>query len=269
MSAGTQGTSDHTIVRVALVGNGSVGKSSVCGVLRTITEKNEARLKKGDPSYSGHGVAGFPARYVQTLGSEWGRASFNIRGKSIEVAFIDIGGQSLRSQMLPNYLSGTQVVVFCYDVTDSFSLQDVEDWIKRVLESAKKSDAVREELGEDVAKKKLLYLLGNKIDLIEHIQVSQEKHEKFIRDNELDGGARISAKNGDNIIKFFAEVVGHAIGINLSSGELDAFESVVQSSVKLGDEEKEGRTAIADEIEKEDLEWERKQQSQCVGCTIL
>eukprot|EP01138_Halocafeteria_seosinensis_P008644 gb/GECG01008835.1/.p1 GENE.gb/GECG01008835.1/~~gb/GECG01008835.1/.p1 ORF type:complete len:277 (+),score=43.51 gb/GECG01008835.1/:1-831(+) len=266
-----QGKRNQNVIRVALVGNGSVGKSSVCGVIKTITEKNAAKLSSGDRTYSGDGIAGFPKQYKQTLGSDWASTSFTLRGTSVLVEFTDIGGQSLRSKMLPNYLSGTHVVVFCYDVTDRASLQDVEDWIRRVREAIKEADRIQEDF-QDVDdtqgrknNRRLFYLLGNKLDLISNIQVSEQAHSKFVQENELDGGDRVSAKNGDNVVKFFAEIVGEAAGISLTPGELDAFASVVRSSVKLGDEKAEGRTVIADEIEAEDmrLEEERQKRKKC------
>ena len=44
----------------------------------------------------------------------------------------DIGGQSIGSKMLGNYIYGAQVVLLCYDITNYQSFQNLEDWYRLV-----------------------------------------------------------------------------------------------------------------------------------------
>jgi GTPase SAR1 family protein len=37
----------------------------------------------------------------------------------------DIGGQSISSKMLPNYVKGSQLIWLCYDITDPQSFADL------------------------------------------------------------------------------------------------------------------------------------------------
>ena len=39
----------------------------------------------------------------------------------------DIGGQSIGSKMIKNYIYGAQAVLLCYDVTSYTSFQNLED----------------------------------------------------------------------------------------------------------------------------------------------
>lgn len=40
----------------------------------------------------------------------------------------DIGGQSIGSKMVTNYISGAHAVLLCYDITNSESFANLEDW---------------------------------------------------------------------------------------------------------------------------------------------
>jgi hypothetical protein len=44
----------------------------------------------------------------------------------------DIGGQSIGSKMISNYIFGAQVVLLVYDITDYQSFQNLEDWYRLV-----------------------------------------------------------------------------------------------------------------------------------------
>ncbi len=44
----------------------------------------------------------------------------------------DIGGQSIGSKMIGNYIYGAQVVLLCYDITNYQSFQNLEDWYRLV-----------------------------------------------------------------------------------------------------------------------------------------
>ena len=48
-----------------------------------------------------------------------------IREQRIQISVWDIGGQSVGSQNLPNYLSGATLVFIVYDVTNTESFRDV------------------------------------------------------------------------------------------------------------------------------------------------
>lgn len=47
----------------------------------------------------------------------------------------DIGGQSIGSKMIGNYLFGAQAVFLCYDITNYQSFQNLEDWYRLVKQT--------------------------------------------------------------------------------------------------------------------------------------
>lgn len=40
----------------------------------------------------------------------------------------DIGGQSIGSKMITNYISGAHAILLCYDITNFESFSNLEDW---------------------------------------------------------------------------------------------------------------------------------------------
>mmetsp|Transcript_15846 Transcript_15846/g.49055 ORF Transcript_15846/g.49055 Transcript_15846/m.49055 type:complete len:97 (+) Transcript_15846:279-569(+) len=55
----------------------------------------------------------------------WYKAVGDIR---VAMQIWDIGGQSIGSKMIDNYLCGAQAVLLCYDITNYESFANLEDW---------------------------------------------------------------------------------------------------------------------------------------------
>lgn len=213
--------------KLIVLGNGSVGKSSI--INRFVQD-------------------GFERVYKQTVGLDFYEKLMTIRGdKRVNMQVWDIGGQSIGSQMLSKYIFGANVVFLCYDVTDPQSFSDLEDWHNFVLKAAHESNP-------------FLFLVGNKIDLLHLRQIQEKQHDLFISDHQLHGGFFVSAMNGDHVLKSFYFVAGKAANIELSAHELEFADKVITATVSA--EHDEGRTAFADEIERQDREM---QQNQSVG----
>lgn len=64
------------------------------------------------------------------------------------------------------------------------------------------------------------------------LQVSPEAHDKFVLDNDCDGGFFISAQSGENVLTTFYKVAASTAGIQLTAHEL-AFTEKVCSQLKL------------------------------------
>jgi Ras-related protein Rab-28 len=95
-------------LKLILVGNGSAGKTSIC-----------TRFKED----------GFRKVYRQTVGIDFLEKRLKVRDKEVALQVWDIGGQSIGSKMLPQYVWGADIVFLCYDVTDAQSFADAEDWL--------------------------------------------------------------------------------------------------------------------------------------------
>ena len=237
--------SNHSF-SLAICGDGAVGKSSIIKAF-----KDE----------------GFSSIYRQTLGIAFLEKQIKIRGNAISLRLWDIGGQSLNSNNIYNYLIGANAIFICYDVTNKESFMNTNDWLLKVNNALKKNisnDSINSNGHGNVS----LYLVGNKIDLFSSRQVTVEMHNDFIHNNNLKDGLFLSAKSGENLMKSFYKIAGDVVGLPLSSAELATYDKVLSAVVSISDDN-EGRTALADQIEAEDREAMRKQQQQDAMCCII
>lgn len=200
--------------KLILLGNGSVGKSSIV-----------SRLLEND----------FIRVYKQTIGVDfYERLLLYPRNQSVLLQVWDIGGQNIDSKMLSKYVYGSDVAFLCYDVTDAQSFGDVNDWFALI----EKNVAV--------------YLIGDKSDLIGNRVISEAKHIQFVEKFGLCGGFCMSARNGDTVLRCVYTAVAQAKTIRISTEELSMYESIVNAnSIQLSRDD-EPRTKFADEIEEED-----------------
>lgn len=172
----------------------------------------------------------------------------------------DIGGQNINSKNLTQYISNSNVIFIVYDITNIDSFNNIDDWLLNIKKY-------------NTNKNLLIYLIGNKIDLINLRQITEKQHNSYIIDHNLNGGFFVSAKTGDNLIRSFYEVAGKSVNINLSNSELSYYDKVVKAHImKSNDNTKsnEGRTMCADEIERMDLEAEKNKNNNCkCKCNIM
>ena len=175
--------------KVILLGDGTVGKTSVCN-----------RFAKGD----------FAASYKQTIGLD-----FFVRkvvlpdGTEVVLQIWDIGGQSIASKMVKSYVSGAHAVLLCYDVTNYESFKNLEDWFAIV-------DAVFEK------EKPYVGLVGNKCDLSHIRAVRGVCHAKFADDNSLDNKFLMSAMSGDQVHACFLQVAAALAKVDISRNDIDS-----------------------------------------------
>ncbi|CAM9200627.1 unnamed protein product [Choristocarpus tenellus] len=164
----------------------------------------------------------------------------------------DIGGQSINSPMLPKYLCGARMVFLCYDVTDSHSFNDLDDWLGAVVGAFANPIQHQPQTTISTSPKTSpdIYLVGNKIDLYDLRETSKASHDKFITDHALAGGGFCSASSGENVLRYFYAAASKVVGIILSEHELAFFDRPLGIPVVAAKEE--ARTPWADEIEAED-----------------
>lgn len=221
--------------QLCIIGDGAVGKSSVIQAFRT---------------------EGFAPIYKQTIGIDFYEKMLSLPGNtSVSLRVWDVGGQSLNSKSLAQYLASTDAIFMVYDITNIESFDNLHDWLSNIKKYA--------------ANVKCIYVVGNKIDLMNLRQVSAEAHEHFVLDNNLNGSLWMSAKTGENVVKAFYIVSGDLAGVKLSSYDLSFHDKVLKAYIHK-DDETEARTDWADQIEAEDrAAEERKKLSEAVQCCIL
>lgn len=140
---------------LAIVGDGATGKSSIINAFK-LDGFVENKLKE----------------YKQTIGIDFFEKKMKIQDKTLSLRVFDIGGQSINSNNLENYISNADVVFLNYDVTNRDSFNNMEDWLNKVRKYCKSQK---------------LYLVGNKVDLYNLRQVKEADHDMFIITNQFAG----------------------------------------------------------------------------------
>ena len=75
----------------------------------------------------------FAKQYKQTIGLDFFIKRFVLPGDvNVALQIWDIGGQTIGSKMIGNYIFGAQAVLLCYDITNYQSYQNLEDWYRIV-----------------------------------------------------------------------------------------------------------------------------------------
>ena len=119
------------------------------------------------PIHKSRGSEGIWLNPINTNGVDFFEKRLTLRGDGgVMLQIWDIGGQSISSKNLPNYIKGAHVIFICYDVTNRDSFDDLEDWLKRVHEIH------TDENGQLSRRLPQIYIVGNKIDLIEAMVLS-------------------------------------------------------------------------------------------------
>ena len=125
--------------KIILMGNSGVGKTSFF-----------RKLSTGE----------FSETNVMTLGVE--KISFDINitndkneKKKIDVSLLDTAGQEKFRALTVQYFKGTDGVFLLYDITDSKTFKNIEEWVDSINEAIDNKEA-----------KFVIFLIGNKKDLI-------------------------------------------------------------------------------------------------------
>jgi small GTP-binding protein len=163
------------IYKIAVVGNGGVGKTSM--VLRYCENA-------------------FKENYIMTIGSNFSTKTVDLPeypNFQVKLQIWDLAGQKHFSFVRPPFYRGATGVVYVFDLTRRSSFADLNDWKNEV---------------EKVIGQKASILVGNKIDL-----ASEGTREVSTQDGEAlkaELGAKkyfeTSAKEGDSVEDVFKEL---------------------------------------------------------------
>ena len=160
--------SDDDTYKILLIGNSSVGKSSI--------------IKK----YINNS---FEPSSISTVGVEYFKKTVMIDNKEYTLNIMDTCGQERFSAILPSYFKSADGIIFVFDITNKISFQCIEKWLK---------------LADDNATYKAI-LVGNKIDLEKIREVNKEEVEEFKEKQKMEY-YETSAKNGTNINEIFTGI---------------------------------------------------------------
>ena len=154
------------ILKLSLLGDGFVGKTSLCSALEA-------------------GV--IPGTYDITVGLEIrSKEMTNINGTNVRLVLWDLAGQERFSCVRDVFYNGTNIAAVVFDVNNRGSFYDIHQWVRELRRNE-----------NDVP----MILVGNKIDLGQR-EVSKEEAEEVARKY----GAlyvETSAKTGENVQQTF------------------------------------------------------------------
>jgi len=132
------------LFKLVLIGDSGVGKS--CLLLRFADDN-------------------FTDSYISTIGVDFRFRTITIDKKTVKLQIWDTAGQERFRTITSAYYRGADGIIMVYDVTSAESFDHVEEWLSEVDRYA----------NENTAK----LLIGNKADLIDEKQVSEETAQKF------------------------------------------------------------------------------------------
>ena len=155
------------LFRLCLLGEAGVGKSSI------LTRFCDNTFKEN---------------YNNTIGLDFRVVTLKYKDIISKLHIWDTAGQERFRSLSLNYLHNSHGFIFVYDVSDKNSFENIINWIN---------------LGFDNNKNSIInFLIGNKCDLENKRQVSQNEGEQFAKEKNLIF-LEASCKNDQNVQKIF------------------------------------------------------------------
>ena len=120
-------------------------------------------------------------------------------GKSVTIDLWDTAGQERLRAITRLFYVNSKVVIFVYDVTDKKSFDVISNWMKNVIDIKGKDFPVM--------------LVGNKIDLVDHREVSTEEGENSAKQYGIQF-FEISNKFGTNVEEACSGLINLVVDTN-------------------------------------------------------
>lgn len=160
--------------KIITLGNAGVGKTSIIR------------------NYLGYS---FETNALSTIGLEFAKKEIKLKNKEkIHFQLIDTSGQEKFKSLSSSYLKHTDGVLFVFALNNKLSFEQIKDWIELFEE---------EHFGKDNIPK---YLVGNKCDLEEDIEVKEDSINNFLNNKKDMIYFQTSAKDNINIEEVFQEM---------------------------------------------------------------
>jgi small GTP-binding protein len=169
MTEGDQANKYEYIFKIILIGSSGVGKSSI---LQRYIQKT------------------FNDSYASTIGVDFFMKSINIGEKTIKLQLWDTAGTEKFRSITTGYYRGADAAFVVFDLSSKTSFKAVSEWIENYYKY-KNPDS-----------EKNVVLIGNKVDLVDKREVTQEEAENYVKDNNI-FYFETSAKEGKNIEECF------------------------------------------------------------------
>ena len=130
--------------------------------------------------------------------------NISINDRNVRIQIWDTAGEEAYRSITRSYYKSSTCAFIVYDITEKKTFYDVSTWLQDCRDMCYKNI--------------LIYLIGNKSDLEEKRQVTQEEAKQFAEENDL-VFYETSALNGDNIEEIFVQSATDLVN-KLEAGEL-------------------------------------------------
>ena len=142
----------------------------------------------------------FSDSYLTTLGIDYKSKIITLENKkSYNINFFDTAGQEKYKSLAVNVIKKAHGVILMYDVTDKKSFDAISNWMKNVIDIKGKDFPVM--------------LVGNKIDLVDHREVSTEEGENSAKQYGIQF-FEISNKFGTNVEEACSGLINLVVDTN-------------------------------------------------------
>ena len=172
---------DLPIIKVTLLGDSGVGKSSI--ILRYSTGK-------------------FENNSLTTKGADYSRSKVEMNGKIYVLDIWDTAGQEQYRSLGKHFYKNAYIVILVYDITKKESFENLKNiWYKDLIRYGEKCTVIA--------------IVGNKIDLYEKEEVPENEVISYANEkNAL--FMQVSAKTGDNINNLFKALINKYLDPNFN-----------------------------------------------------
>jgi small GTP-binding protein len=168
------------IFKIILIGDSNTGKTSLLN--RYVYNK-------------------FEERYTCTIGVDFMMKQIQLKDNSIiKLQLWDTAGMERYKKITSTYYRGAQGAVVVFDLTNKTSFESVSKWVDDFKQLS------------NPQYHQIIFIVGNKADLVDTREVSYQEIEEYIERNEGFIYVETSAKSGDGVNKVFEDFAEGLVG---------------------------------------------------------
>ena len=130
----------------------------------------------------------FVEEYQATIGLDFQSKNVQIDNQDVHLLLYDTAGQEKFRSLIPMYTRDANIILLVYDITNKESFENLYVWLK---------DLTNININEVI-----ICIVGNKIDLNEKREVSNEEGQKYAQEHDFIF-QEVSAKTGEGFSELF------------------------------------------------------------------
>ena len=166
------------VFKVVLMGDGSVGKTSIRSKFMGV---------------------GFKSEYIKTIGADFASKAIVLGTNKVHFQIWDLAGQKMYKHVRSSFYSGCKCGFLVFDLTQPETLESLETWVEEAIEHS----------GGYL---KIFIILGNKHDLVDEIKIKDGEVNRLLKKlqamEDIEAAyLKTSALTGENINEAF-EMMG-------------------------------------------------------------